>query len=157
MPGQGYAGIFGDFFDGDLLSGVQNGAVPESRLDDMVLRILGPAMHLQGNFTESYPAPTFDINDVAGPTNNVRRDHYKVIDRIGQESVTLLKNNRTLGNHYGLPLRNKKAISSIAILGEDSGPKIHGYTSCGDFGTACAYDTPPGQNGTLSAGGGSGW
>lgn len=40
------------------------------------------------------------------PTNNVRGDHHKIIKKIGEESVTLLK------NEGGLPLKAKENIQS---------------------------------------------
>lgn len=153
MPGSGYQEIFGTFFGKNLVKAVKKGDVPEARLDDMALRILGPSFHFQGNWTTDWPEVSFNALDTTVKTNNVRRDHYKIIKKIGEESVTLVKNNRTHG--HGLPLKNKTDISSIAIIGEDAGPQLRGATSCGDtYGTCTVGDF---RNGTNTAGGGSGW
>lgn len=160
MPGSN-TNSQGDFFGDELVSAVNNGDVPEERLDDMLHRFLTVILHFQGNYTQEYPSARINNNNYRadGPTNNVRRDHYKLIKQIGEESVTLLKNNRTGSSQRGLPLRSRDEIESIAILGEDAAPKIHGYTSCGLFGDNCPGDVDynPPQNGTLSVGGGSGW
>lgn len=148
MPGTAYNGMFGDFYGQSLLALVQNGSVPEARLDDMVLRILTPAMEMQD---ESYPQPSFDVRDLNLPTNNVRGDHYKVIHEIGAESITLVKNNNTDGQ--GLPLKCLKDMQSIGIIGQDAGPNLYGDTSCGQSGQ-CNINA---FNGTVTIGGGSGW
>jgi beta-glucosidase len=91
------------------------------------------------------------VRDLTLPTNNVRGDHYKVIRDIGEEALTLVKNNRKSGG--GLPLPKPSSLGSLAVIGEDAGPSPYGATSCGDGGNACLIE----NNGTMTSGGGSGW
>ncbi|KAJ7687352.1 putative beta-glucosidase [Mycena rosella] len=149
MPGSAYDGLFGNFYGDELTALVKNGTVSEARLDDMVLRTLTPILHHQD--LDTYPQPSFDVRDLTIPTNNVRRDHYKIIRKIGEEAITLVKNNRTLGG--GLPLPAPSRMGSLAVIGEDASASPYGATSCGDTGTACLIE----NNGTMSCGGGSGW
>ncbi|SNX85695.1 probable beta-glucosidase [Melanopsichium pennsylvanicum] len=148
MPGTAYNGQFGDFYGKSLLALVQNGYVPEARLDDMVLRILAPAFELQD---ESYPQPSFDVRDLGLPTNNVRGNHHEIIHQIGVDSITLVKNNNADGR--GLPLKSLEEIQTIGVIGQDAGDNLQGATSCGEVGS-CNIDA---FNGTLTMGGGSGW
>ncbi|PWN53015.1 putative beta-glucosidase [Violaceomyces palustris] len=150
MPGSAYGGKFGTFYGENLVNLVKAGKVPEERLNDMVLRVLGPTFAIQD--FENYPKPSFDVRDLTLPTNNVRKDHHKIIKTIGEESVTMLKNTRKNG-HGGLPLKKLEEIQSVAVIGDDAGPNPKGWTSCGQFGR-CEMDAP---NGTLTSGGGSGW
>ncbi|KAJ7187111.1 putative beta-glucosidase [Mycena filopes] len=143
-PGSPYFGIFGDFFGHGLTELVQNDTVSVARLDDMVLRILAPIFQHQ---PATYPLPTFDVKDLTKPTNNVRRDHYKVIRQVAEEALTLVKNTG------GLPLPKPASMQSLAVIGEDASASIYGATACGDAGTACALD----NNGTMTTGGGSAW
>lgn len=148
MPGSAYNGRFGNFFGDSLLKLVQNGSVPEQRLDDMVLRILAPAFELQD---DSYPKPSFDVRDINKPTNNVRGDHHKIIHQIGAESITLVKNNNRDGR--GLPLKSLEELQTIGVIGQDAGDNLQGATSCGQDGK-CNINA---FNGTITIGGGSGW
>ncbi|KAJ7103176.1 putative beta-glucosidase [Mycena belliarum] len=149
MPGSAYGGAFGNFFGDELIALVKNKTISEARLDDMAVRILSPILHHQDLAT--YPQPSFDVRDLNLPTNNVRRDHYKIIRQIGEEAVTLVKNNRAGGR--GLPLPAPSLMSTLAVIGEDASASPYGATSCGDFGMDCANQ----NNGTMTIGGGSGW
>ncbi|KAJ6502414.1 putative beta-glucosidase [Mycena sanguinolenta] len=149
MPGSAFDGLLGDFFGDQLIALVQNGSISEARLDDMAIRTLAPI--LQHQDLSTYPEPSFDVRDLTIPTNNVRRDHYKVIRAIGQEALTLVKNNRQSGG--GLPFPAPSSMGTLAVIGEDAGPSPYGATSCGDGGTACLIE----NNGTMTIGGGSGW
>ncbi|CAK5264627.1 unnamed protein product [Mycena citricolor] len=150
MPGSGFAKLFGNFYGDELAALVQNGTVPEKRLDDMALRTLAPILEHQN--LNTYPRPTFNESDLTLPTNNVRRDHYKIIRQVAQEAITLVKNNRTGG--LGLPLPAPADMASLAVIGQDAGPAPFGMTSCGTSGNACLSG---GNNGTLTMGGGSGF
>jgi len=140
MPGAAYGGVYGNFYGEELAALVSNGTVPEERLDDMVLRILTPAFEYQD--LDKWPQPTFDVRDMTLPTNNVRGDHYKIIQKIAEESITMLKNDRSNGG--GLPL--KKDLQSLLVAGQDAGPNPKGWTSCG-MGGRCELDA---NNGTLT-------
>ncbi|SJX64288.1 probable beta-glucosidase [Sporisorium reilianum f. sp. reilianum] len=148
MPGTAYNGLFGDFYGKSLVALVQNGSVPEARLDDMVLRILTPAFELQD---DTYPQPSFDVRDLTLPTNNVRGNHHEIIHQIGVDSITLLKNNNKDGR--GLPLKSLEEIETLAVIGQDAGDNLAGATSCGNDGK-CNINA---FNGTMTMGGGSGW
>ncbi len=146
MPGSAYNRQFGTFYS-ELAEMVRNGTIPEKRLDDMALRTLTAWFHLQDPAT--YPQPSFDVRDLSKPTNNVRRDHYKIIQQMGEESITLLKNKA--GNGLGLPL--PQDMQAVLVAGDDAGSNPVGWTSCGQTGS-CEINAP---NGTLTSVGGSGW
>ncbi|CAK5279099.1 unnamed protein product [Mycena citricolor] len=139
----------GGFFGPEtLIPLVQNGTIPEKRLDDMVLRTLTPFLEMQD--IHKFPLPTFNQSDISLPANNVRRDHYKIIRKVAQEGVTLVKNNRTGGR--GLPFPDLAEMASLAVIGQDAGPAPFSWTSCGIVGMDCL---PGSNNGTLTVGGGS--
>lgn len=73
----------------------------------MVLRLLTPVFELQD--LENWIEPQINVYDIDAPTNNVRRDHHKIIKKIGEESITLLKNDGAL------PLKAKEIQSSESI------------------------------------------
>lgn len=151
MPGSAYDGKYGDFFGQQLIDLVKNGTIPEARLDDQALRLLGTAMSLQD--LDSWPEPSFDVRDLTLPTNNVKKDHDKIIKKIGEESVTLLKNNRT--GTLGLPFRPLYEMESVAVIGYDAGPNPVGESACGQDRNN-GMCNPDGNTGMITAGGGSG-
>ena len=112
LPGSMYFGLLPNYF-GDkgksLAAAVREGKVPEKRVDDMVLRILTPVFQHQD--LEELPPVTVNIIDAAlgfnkdVPVPNVQRDHFKIIRKIGTESITMVKNNA--GKGLGLPLKPK--------------------------------------------------
>ncbi|CAE6460084.1 unnamed protein product [Rhizoctonia solani] len=144
-----------DFWGSALVSLVNDGTVPSTRLDDMVHRILMPYYALGQD--KGFPALQYNTSGInaqtyialnPGNTNvNVQGDHYKVIRKIGEDSATLLKNVRTNGS--GLPLKKSKFL---AVFGQDAGANPDGLWYCGVFNQC-----PTGHfNGTYSVGGGSG-
>ncbi|KAG8717017.1 hypothetical protein FRC08_008335 [Ceratobasidium sp. 394] len=149
MPGTGFWGP-------KLVALVESGQVPMARLDDMAHRILTPYYALGQD--AGYPPLSFNtggiqnkgyVSTIRGNKNvNVQRDHYKLIRRIGEESTTLLKNNRSGGG--GLPLQKPQFL---AVFGQDAGPNPAGLLVCGPTNLC-----PGGSmnNGTNSVGGGSG-
>ncbi|CED82386.1 Glycoside hydrolase, superfamily [Phaffia rhodozyma] len=163
MPGLGFGGVLGTYFNDELVEAIGSGAgqVSEARLNDMAIRTLTPFFWLNQN-DSSYPAVSF-VSDNLSPLNqdvNVQADHWKVIRKIGEESATLLKNNRN--GTYGLPIDS--SIRKIGVFGQDAGPPTAGLTGCGTAGD-CVYDVNanalafteyPHHNGTQSSGGGSG-
>lgn len=95
-----------------------------------------PFYHLKQDASD-YPRTNFDYAtlDDEGPTNvnehvNVQADHYKLIQKIGEESNTLLKN--TAGNK-GLPITN--ATQRLGLIGDDAGDNPAGLTGCVSHGT----------------------
>lgn len=149
MPGFGYGGALGIFYDGELEGLVSNGTVPESRLDDAVTRILTPFI-AHGQLDNPLPPTTINAVGVPGLPiiyKNVQKDStLDLIKKIGEDGAILLKN-----VNGALPL---KAPQSIAIIGEDAGPSPHSDYACGAFGDACPENA---NNGTFALGLGSGY
>jgi len=131
-----------------LVTAVQNGSVPEARLDDMVTRTFA-AYYKMGQNSASYPKVNFnyqtqdtDVNGVQANFHvNAQDDHAQLIRQIGGASAVLLKN---VDN--ALPL-NVKKHRRYAIFGNDAGPNPDGPNGCSDRGC---------DQGTLAMGWGSG-
>lgn len=108
MPGDDYSGDPTHVWWGyKLVDSVQNGSVPESRVDDMVERVLS-SWYLLGQ-DQGYPLDTFDSwnNGTGGP--DVQDDHKVIARAIARDGIVLLKN-----DDHILPLRKPK---SLAIIG----------------------------------------
>ncbi|KAJ6578318.1 beta-glucosidase, partial [Mycena capillaripes] len=130
-----------------LIDMVNNGSVPEARVDDMVTRTLA-AWYKMGQ-DNNYPEVSFSQLTQATYLNgvlvnehvNVQADHHKLIREIGAASTILLKNTKN-----ALPL-SVKNLKRVAILGSDAGPNPDGPNGCTDRGCS---------QGTLAMGWGSG-
>ncbi|KAH8923646.1 glycoside hydrolase family 3 protein [Atractiella rhizophila] len=148
MPGYNYGGSLGSFWGNVLVEQVNNGTVPQERIDDMVIRTLTP-WYASGQGDKAVPQVPFNAVDNPGfPVSyrNVQKsDTPDLVKQIGLEAHALLK------NQGGLPL--KKGIQSIAVIGNDAGSNFLGPRGCGPFNDACPITNP---NGTMSIGGGSG-
>lgn len=83
MPDGGY---WGD----NLTAAVTNGSVAETRLNDMVTRILS-AWYLLGQDVD-FPDPSVHNYDIQSPIVDVRGDHGKLIREIGAAGTVLVKN-----------------------------------------------------------------
>lgn len=147
------------YFGSNLTQAVENGSVPETRVDDMVKRVLTP-YYLLGQdegfpgvdaSTGAYPAVNdfqpesnwYDTWKEAGALNDevsidVRGNHSEHIRKLGAAGSVLLKNvNSTL------PLKTPK---NIAVFGNAAGDLTNGlYPHANDY-----------EYGTLPVGGGSG-
>ncbi|KAF8973771.1 glycoside hydrolase family 3 protein [Flammula alnicola] len=140
MPGDITLGSGTTYFGSSLVSAVQSGSVPQSRVDNMALRILA-AWYLMGQ-DSGFPPVNFDawnLNTAVNTHVNVQADHKNVIRDIGAASTVLLKN---VGNV--LPL---KAPRSIGIIGNAAGAGSKGPNGYTDRG---------GDDGVLAMGWGSG-
>ncbi|KAI9686472.1 MAG: hypothetical protein M1820_010608 [Bogoriella megaspora] len=130
---------FGDnnFLWGQALSNaVSSGQVQQSRLDDMVRRVLA-AWYFVGQ-DSGYPATSFNSwNGNGGP--NVQGSHKDVARSIARDGIVLLKN-----TNASLPL---KKPASLAIIGQDAIVNPSGANACVDRGC---------NTGTLAEGWGSG-
>lgn len=144
------------YFRGNLTTAVQNGSVPESRLDDMIRRIMTPYFYLGQD--QDYPSvdPTSALlygassnmlqyfKDLIPPgleAVDVRGNHSALIRKIGAESTVMLKNvNNTL------PLKKPKVIG---VFGGDAADVTIGLAP-----QNAALRNP--TIGTLMVGGGSG-
>jgi beta-glucosidase len=156
MPGGlgPYGTNFGgpSFFGGNVTTGVNNGTLQVSRIDDMVIRIMTPYYMLGQDM--NYPSvdpSTADMNTFSPRklwtrnftltgerSRDVRGNHAELIRRHGAAGAVLLKN-----KNGALPL---KAPKNIAVFGNDAGmPTQSSVLNQVDF-----------EYGTLAAGGGSG-
>ncbi|RDL36358.1 Glycoside hydrolase [Venustampulla echinocandica] len=137
MPGDN----FGDnkfLWGSALLQAIQTSEVPQSRLDDMVTRILA-SWYFVGQ-DKGYPSVqgwTSWNGGIGGP--NVQGDHKNVARAIARDGIVLLKN-----DDNALPL---KKPASLAIIGDDAIVNPKGANSCEDRGC---------DSGTLAMGWGSG-
>ncbi|KAG6911800.1 hypothetical protein DXG01_000047 [Tephrocybe rancida] len=138
MPGDISANSGTTYFGQTLVNAVQSGTVPQSRIDDMALRILA-AWYLLGQ-DSGYPSVNFNAWNINGGVNthvNVQGDHKKlvnifalvnpltkftstdsVIRSIGAASTVLLKN-----VNKALPLASPE---TIGIVGNGAGPSSKG-------------------------------
>ncbi|KII87356.1 glycoside hydrolase family 3 protein [Plicaturopsis crispa FD-325 SS-3] len=135
------------YWGAQLKDAVQNGSIPESRFDDMVIRTM--AAYYKLGQDAGFPPVNFDyLNEntyidgqLVNEHVNVQADHYKVIREIGSASTVLLKNvNNTLPFDFS-------KVKSLAILGSDAGGNPDGPNGCTDRGC---------DQGTLAVGWGSG-
>ncbi|KAK0473186.1 beta-glucosidase [Armillaria novae-zelandiae] len=140
MPGDTFFGSGVSYFGPALISAVNQGTVPEARIDDMATRILA-AWYLLGQ-DSGYPSVNFNAwnNNAAGNSHvNVQSDHKNTIRAIGQASTVLLKNSQGT-----LPL---SAPRTLAIIGSGARNSTLGPNGYSDRG---------GNDGVLAMGWGSG-
>ncbi|KAJ6201940.1 beta-glucosidase [Bipolaris maydis] len=138
----------------NLTDAVNNGSVPESRMDEAAHRIMTPYFLLgqDQNYPLIDPAggeisllgikPYLDTFQYGEANVDVRSDHADVIRKLGAAGTILLKN-----TNNALPLGKPK---SITVFGNDAADPKNGLysislTNSGDF-----------ENGHLAVGGGSG-
>ncbi|KAJ4422915.1 glycoside hydrolase 3 [Gnomoniopsis sp. IMI 355080] len=115
MPGTDFNG--GSIYWGaNLTSAVNSGQVPQSRIDDMVTRILA-AWYLLGQ-DSGYPAINIDANVQANHGENVRA--------IARDGIVLLKNTDSI-----LPLQKP---AKIALVGSAAVVNPQGANACTDRG-----------------------
>ncbi|KAF4447318.1 glycosyl hydrolase family 3 N terminal domain-containing [Fusarium albosuccineum] len=132
-----------DVYWGELLeAAVEKGDVSKERLDTMARSILTPYYLLRQN-SRDYPS----VDDAEGegyPTNrDVRRDHAKLIRRMGAAGTVLLKNTKSF-----LPLPSQRL--NIGVFGNDASEPADGLAFSG-------WSPAPGpEYGTLDIGGGAG-
>ncbi|KAH9922142.1 beta-glucosidase [Amylocystis lapponica] len=140
MPGGINFGPY-TYWGPNLTAFVLNDTIPESRLDDMVTRILA-GWYLLGQ-DEGYPPVTFNVNDPYNQSQNlhvdVEADHYQLVREIGAAGAVLLKNQAGV-----LPLNKPR---SIVLVGSDAGDAPMGPNGYTDRG---------GDAGVLAMGWGSG-
>ncbi|KAI7662961.1 putative beta-glucosidase [Hortaea werneckii] len=146
----------GSYFGGNVSAAIRNGSIPESRVDDMIHRIMTP-YYLFGQDKEDYPLvdpSSVPLNTNFGPrsqwdrqdwsamvggesSRDVRGNHSALIRKHANAATVLLKNaNNTL------PL---KAPRSIAVFGNDAGNPTEGFYNQNNY-----------EFGNLVVGGGSG-
>lgn len=170
MPGSlglSSLGTGDSYFGGNLTAAVNNGSVPMARVDDMIRRIMMPYYFLGQD--KNFPTPDPSAMSVLAaqygvylgpdiPARDVRRDHAKLIRKLGAAGTVLLKNVKST-----LPLKSPK---NIGVFGNDAPDPTDGLTifTDGAFNTKTySYDTGSFDSenygpdiGTLDVGGGSG-
>lgn len=99
-----------------LQQAIDRGEVPQSRLDDMVTRILA-AWYLLGQ-DQGYPSVDFSPDVQANHAQNVRA--------VARDGAVLLKNDDNI-----LPLQSP---GTVAVIGSSSVPNPNGVNSCVDHG-----------------------
>ncbi|KAH7018573.1 glycoside hydrolase family 3 protein [Microdochium trichocladiopsis] len=130
MPGSNFNG--GDVYWGQALtSAINSGSVNQTRVDDMVLRILAP-WYLLGQ-DQGYPS--VDL------TRNVQGTHKTNVRAVARDGIVLLKNDNAV-----LPLKKPARIAVIGT-GAYKGNHANNGPNCED--KAC-------NNGALGMGWGSG-
>lgn len=138
MPGSDFNNPPGSIYWGSsLASAISSGQVSQSRLDDMVTRILA-AWYLVGQ-NSGYPSVQFSSWNGGQAGVNVTSSHSSVAHSVARDSIVLLKNANNI-----LPL---KKPSSIAVIGTDAQTNPSGANACNDRGC---------DTGTLAMGWGSG-
>ncbi|KAH6995946.1 glycosyl hydrolase family 3 N terminal domain-containing protein [Ilyonectria sp. MPI-CAGE-AT-0026] len=149
VPGPiAYTNLGNTYFGANLVTGVQNGTLSSSRLDDMVRRVLMPYYYLGQD--EGYPSvdpSTYYLvaqflgvspRDTLTPAGrDVRSDHGELIREIAAAGTVLLKNDNGI-----LPLKN---TSNLAVFGNDAADP-----------TSRVYSDGGPNIGTLVIGGGAG-
>ena len=134
MPGNSF-GNFSFYFWGENLLEAVPDEVPQSTLDDMVLRILA-SWYFMGQDVD-YPPTTISMFVQDNP--DVQGNHKEVARAVARDGTILLKN-----DNNSLPLHRP---TSIAVIGEDSITNPEGPNACRDRGC---------NVGTLGMGWGSG-
>ena len=158
MPGDVLFNSGDSYFGGNLTAYVNNGTIPEARVDDMAVRYVflmlcfpfltyKTCRILAGWYflgqDSGFPETNFYSWDPLDDTKNkhidVRGDHWKVVREIAAASIVLLKN--TGG---ALPLKKPR---SIAVIGSDAAPPMRGPNG---------FPDRAGSDGILAMGWGSG-
>jgi beta-glucosidase len=123
MPGTDFSGnnlLWGQ----NLVSAVSSGAVPQSRLDDMVTRIL--AAWYQLGQDSGYPAVTWSSWNGGTGAPNVAGNHATLARQIARDGIVLLKN-----SNNALPLSKP---ASLALIGSAAVVNPAGANACTDRG-----------------------
>lgn len=103
------------YFGKNLVKAVEDGFVPESKVDEAALRIVRTILAFDRGHKE------YDMSVVGCP------EHIALAKRAAEESITLIKNEGVL------PL-DKKQVKKLAVLG-----KLADYENIGDHGSSCVY------------------
>jgi beta-glucosidase-like glycosyl hydrolase len=143
MPGDITFDSGTSYFGANLTEYVQNGTIPEARVDDMATRIIA-AWYFLGQDSPSYPHTNFNafqpLDEATNEHIDVQDDHDIVVREIGTASIVLLKN-----VDGALPLGKPR---KLALIGSDAGPAhVAGPNEFADQG---------GVDGILAMGWGSG-
>ncbi|KAI9487117.1 MAG: glycoside hydrolase superfamily [Benjaminiella poitrasii] len=125
MPGDVTFQSGDSYFGQNLTDAVNNNEVDESRVTDMVLRIVA-SWYKMGQDTD-FPKTTINaFHRDQAIFNNVQDDHGKLVREMGAASCVLLKNSGVL------PISNK--VKSVALIGSDTRVNADGPNGCVDHG-----------------------
>ena len=143
MPGDIFFVPNISYFGANLTAYVENGTIPEARVDDMATRILA-SWYFLGQDSPNYPKTNFNQADPLDEATNehidVQDDHGKLVREIDTSSIVLLKN-----VDDALPLKKPR---KLVLVGSDAAPAhIAGPSEFSDQG---------GVDGVLAVGWGSG-
>lgn len=113
-----------------LVKAVENGDLPQWRLDDMAIRILSSYYLLKQD--EAFPSTNFNSWDLSDEATNqhvdVTADHGNLIRELGAASIVLLKNDGIL------PLTGPKQPRQLAVVGNCAGDSPLGPNQSGSGG-----------------------
>ncbi|KAL5114884.1 hypothetical protein ACEQ8H_007202 [Pleosporales sp. CAS-2024a] len=135
MPGSDFSGN-NIYWGPQLKSAISSNQVQQSRLDDMVKRVLA-SWYLLGQ-DQGYPTATFNSWQTPPGQHNVGGTHMTNVRAMARDGIVLLKN-----TNASLPLSKPK---SVAVIGLDSIVNPSGANACVDRGC---------NGGTLAMGWGS--
>ncbi|EAU87688.2 extracellular beta-glucosidase [Coprinopsis cinerea okayama7 len=165
MPGDVYFNSNTSYWREVLVAFVENGTIPESRVDDMVTRILA-GWYLLEQDSPSFPGVSFDAFRPDDETLNehidVQDDHYKLVRELGAASIVLLKNERDslpLGSRsYNTGSFDDEAIRTQTLVAKEAERNIVLIGSGAGGGRAGPNQFPDhgGSDGHLASGWGSG-
>jgi beta-glucosidase-like glycosyl hydrolase len=117
MPGDITFGSGTSYFGANLTAFVNNGSIPEARVDDMATRILA-SWYFLGQDSPSYPHTNFNAFNLLDEATNehifVESNHDVLVRAIGDASVVMLKN-----VNKALPLGH---LRTLVMIGSDAGP-----------------------------------
>ncbi len=106
------------YFGDKLVKAVQDGLVPESRINDAAFRIIRTLLAFTEADKEDYPKEKFAGN----------KEHIALAKEAARKGITLLKN-----DHYVLPF-DKAAVKTIALIG-----KLGKKEVIGDWGSSRVF------------------
>ena len=143
MPGNIVSGSNASYFGANLTAYVQNGTIPEARVDDMATRIIA-SWYFLGQDSPDYPTTNFNafypLDQATNEHIDVQDDHGELVRKIDRSSIVLLKN-----VDGALPLKKPR---KLVLIGSDAAPAlVAGPNEFSDQG---------GVDGVLAVGWGSG-
>jgi beta-glucosidase-like glycosyl hydrolase len=105
------------YYDANLTAYVENGTIPEARVDDMGTRILA-SWYLLGQDSPNYPKTNFNaflpLDEATNEHIYVQDDHEKLVREIDTSSIVFLKNVKGT-----LPLKKPR---KLVLIGSDASP-----------------------------------
>ena len=143
MPGNIGSSSNSSYFGANLTAYVENGTIPEARLDNMAMRILA-SWYFLGQDSPDYPTTNFNaffpLDEATNEHIDVQDDHGELVRKIDRSSIVLLKN-----VNGALPLKKPR---KLVLIGSDAAPAhVAGPNEFSDQG---------GVDGVLAIGWGSG-